>query len=202
MSILRNRRLAFRSMGGGSLTSELAETFEASEYDLAWTESGAPDGDSTTQVKVGTKSLYLAAADDRIEIAITDRDDYTFEAWFYLGATPGATATAMGFRTSAGGARVLMRVNTSRQLAVYDAGDSAFTTDALTLNTWYKVRMVWKDLGTCSMEFSTDGTFLGSGNKYTSKTGSTYTDIVRLRIGHTAGVTLSYWDDITLGYPA
>lgn len=172
-----------------SVSYVVNQDFEGTGYDNgeSWTESGTPDEDYTTTVKVGSHALDCSGA-EYTEITVADSDDYTFEFWFYRPSSlPGSTYTLAGIRTSGGAAVHLVRINSSGALSVYTNGsDSTFTTATISADTWYRVRAIWSDSGTCSVEFNETGTFDGSGTDYTSKTGGTTSDATRLRVSHSS----------------
>jgi hypothetical protein len=125
----------------------------------------------------GASGTYLSVArnSDLLPAANTD---FTFEAWVYLTATPGAEGSqVMGFGEYGLDSDWNMAVNSSLQLTVYiqpTATSFTNTTQALTLNSWNHV--VATRSGTASnnfklfvngvgQSFSTNSTTVGVGSR-------------------------------------
>lgn len=190
-----------QTIAGGSPT-EVSETFEASEYDESWTESGTPNGDDTAPVLGGTRSLNLDS-NDYIQIAITDRSFYQLDFTYHPATAPNSASTIIALRTSGGSPVCMARSQGGGTAAVYagaSPSDSSATADSMSGSTTYYGRLIWNSGGTCSIELNATGVFNGSGDDYTSKTGGTQT-IGLLRVGHsTNAVASSNFDDISLTY--
>lgn len=164
------------------------ENFEGTGTAAGWTDTNTPDWDYTTSPAplAGAQSWFSTAGTAQSIITIPDSNSYTAVIMYRAADTfPSAECTIFGFRTSALSAICLARIATgSGNLGIYANGSTAaaLTADAMSPDTTYYIQLKWVDSGTCSVEFSTTNSFVGSGSKYTSKTGGTTTDCTRFII--------------------
>ena len=186
----------FAAAGGGP-TYVLNQNFEGPGYDNGetWIPFGTVNPDEATIFKVGSQS-FKNTGNGSIYATISDAAIYTLDFWYRIPGAPPSNATIAALRTSDGSAICLARLTNDLKMDIFVSGDDSGTptTDAMSLNTWYRVRMIWNRSGTCSVEFNETGTFSGDGTDYPSKTAGTAT-IGRIYIGQ--GVT-SYYDLVQL----
>lgn len=175
-----------------------SEGFEAPGYENSWTVLGTPNDQFTGAVNSGSYS-WLGSGGEYAQTTIDDSDYIRVDLWFRTtGLLPGSIDSVFGIRDSSASAIAICRLNSLGQISVYtDGSDSDFTTDSLSINTSYFIRLIFTDSGTTSVEFSTTNTFLGSGSKYTSKIGGSTSDATRLRLRHTSGRDYIF-DDIKI----
>jgi hypothetical protein len=181
--------------GGGGVTYLVNENFETliTGYDsgLTWTPANSPNPAYTTTVLLGTQSLFCPATATTYAsfTGVTTIEAYCL---FRISALPGSVQSCLAFRDSSGNAAGIFRINATGNISIFaNASDSTFTTDAMSAVTTYHVWIRVVSGGTCSVEFSTDGVRVGSGNKYTSKTGATITP-GRIQANGPAGVSAIY----------
>lgn len=100
---------------------------------------------STAQNKFGEASAVFDGTGDYLSVTRNSaflpvaNEDFTFEAWIYMTATPGATdAQIMGFGEYGTDADWLIAINSSRQCYFYTNSNTTFYTNttAIALNTW------------------------------------------------------------------
>lgn len=95
----------------------------------------------------------------------------------------GTTQSIFGFRDGSSPLAVL-RVNNTGQVTCFANGsDSSACVTTMSTGTLYHLWVRYVSAGTCTVEFSTDGVRVGSGNSFQSRTGAAGTaSIVRLSI--------------------
>jgi len=151
----------------------LSENCEGTGTPADWTDvGGAVNWDYTTVVLEGTHSLRISSGSTQKTVGT--RTTSHWGMLIQLSSYPASTATAWGVRAADQTPRALFRVNTSGQVAVYTnngtAADSAFTTDAIPLNTPIWCFLTHVENGTSTAAWSTDGSKPTSGSKFASRT--------------------------------
>jgi hypothetical protein len=180
------------------------EDCEGANAPSGWFDNMTPDWDNTdATVLAGSQQWYKSTGSDaRSYFEFSDGDSFTAVLMFKIAdATPANVRSLCGWRDSTGATLAVARLNTTGTLAIYtDGSNSTATTDALSDNTAYYIKMRWTEAGTASIEFATSFAFTGSGTKYTSKSTSfTTTDCTRFYLGTTTGTTDAwYFDNIQM----
>ena len=160
------------------LISENAEGSGTPTTPVVWTDTGGSvNWDYTTTVLEGAHSVRISAGSST-SAPIGSRTEAHGYCLLQFTSLPATTASVFGFRAADTSPRALFRVNPTGNVAVYTQsgtpGDSAFTTDALAINTTYHIWVTWLASGLCTAAFSTDGIKPTSGTaKFVSRTGGT-----------------------------
>lgn len=157
------------------ITYLLEENCEGTGTPAGWTDSGSPNWDSTATVLQGAQSFVNSGGSSTFYTFAGHTTVYGY-CLIRVASLPGSTVTMIGFRDGTGAALGLVRMNTAGNVSIFANGsDSTFTTDAMSTGVTYHLWFSFSSSGTCTVEFSTDGTRAGSGDKFTSKTGGSGT---------------------------
>ncbi len=192
---LQHRRSEFRTPAATYL---VRQNFEGAGYDNSetWGETGTGTVDEDyTGITAGEGSQCLRVNLSANQGAATNifaarSTAYAYFMWY--SASAATTADICALSDGAGTARRLtLRTNGSRQLVVLNgATASSATTDAIPQDAWVHIRVRYTQGtgsdGISEAEWSTDGTFTGSGSKFTSTTGTGTTTVDRIVLGTNA----------------
>lgn len=160
---------------GGGLSYLIEENCEGTGTPSGWTDSGSFNWDYTATVLQGSHSCINSGGSSTFYTFAGQTTVYGY-CLIRVVSLPASANTLLGFRDSAGNPLGLARVNATGNIAIFANGsDSTFTTDAISAGTTSHLWFSFVSGGTCTVEFSTDGTRTGSGNKFTSKTGGSGT---------------------------
>lgn len=192
VTIISSRRVLTAPAGGGA-SYLIQESFDANEYDLAWTEAaGSPNGNASASPAPleGSESLILDGT------SVTERlDSPTFTAtadvWVYLLLNPTNRPTSgnndfLTIRAST--TQVLAaQMNSSGQVRVSVGNNSTSTSDGMSAGTTYHVwiHYIGNSGGAAfgSIAFSASGTKPTMGAAFTSiNTGPTTASADNIRL--------------------
>lgn len=182
--------------GGGSF--QFTETFDAAGYDnVGWTENnGTENEDYTGTILEGTQSLRVFSSNDFIEHSQTAQDTTYYYFQVQFAALGGNDLTALWIGDGSGRIGYLsINGNNGKIFALHGGNLTADSTDAMSAGTKYHVLVRYTkgtgSDGIVSAEFSTDGTFTGSGNKFVSISNGTATSQpTRIRLQNTATISV------------
>lgn len=173
---LSNRRGAFKAPAGGGPAYLLSWNAESGSEPAGWGHIGSGvNWNYTTTVLEGSKSLgILGTVDSAVtNVNFTAQTDLWVLFEFRVTALPGAVINGLGITDSSGNAICFTGLNSSGTFTVnIVGGGSATTVGTIAANTTYWVKMRFKPSASsaiASIEFSTTGTFTGSGNNFATR---------------------------------
>jgi len=162
--------LAAPPAGGTNL---LEENLEGPGYDNSnangWVEDGNPNEAYSSLALAGSYSFNSVQDGSRAHAHFVS----STELWWYCLVRYNSINDGSGFAPwgdTAGNMYTDFNVGSGR-IKVHQGSSSANTTDGMVINTTYHLWMHWKNDGTNSVEFSTDGIKFGSGTKYAAVSG-------------------------------
>jgi hypothetical protein len=192
-------------VSGAAPTYLLNQNFEGTGYDNseAWLEAGTPNEDYTTSPAPleGSQSLLCDLGGNNR--AFSPDFAATADAWGYVLFRPltiDLGDTPVVFRRLDGAAVMSVIINATGNIRIEDASvATSYTTDAMAVGTTYHIRVHYvKGTGAnavYSAEFSTDGTFAGSGNKFTgTSVGVSTDDATSIRLAADTGTCSFIFD--------
>ena len=180
----------------GGPTWQVNEDCEGVGKPTGWTDVGtAVNWDGTGETGEGV-NFPAAGAQKSSYFAYSGGGDEYYAAWVYLAAAPSGNTEIMSLKTNTT-TLAYIRLNTAKTITAILGGSAGSTTsDAIPDTTWVAIRLHYV-AGTgsdayCEAEWSTDGTFSGSGTKYSTKTGGAQVDGPnRFQVGVGGSVTLN-----------
>lgn len=189
----------------------VCQNAEGAGYDNSesWSESGGTvDEDNTSSPLRGSQDIAITYSGDNGTTTMNfTGSEATVYGSFYYGpgdATPASNKTVLYLLNSSSTAIMQIIVDTSSHLGV-TCNDGSFSTttdtmaDSTNYHVWYYYTTNGVDTSSCWVEFTAEGTRtpVGSGNKYTSDTGTETDDADKLYLIHNKNTACQY-DQILL----
>jgi hypothetical protein len=179
----------------------LEANFEETGTPTGWTASGIYDFDNTEQVGQGSQAVKASAVlvdSTIISTAFTAGTTRYFYFMFYAGNLPPGNETIFGIRDGTTSRQIVYLAYNGKLLI--SNGASGGTADGIVAGAWYHVWVTYAASGTCSVEFSADGTRMGSGNNFVSITGtaSSAVDHCRVQASYVTSTPSTNWFDRVL----
>ena len=171
--------------GPGVSSGSAPPTYLVSEdgTGTGWTSSTVTWGANGTSLGMDSAVAYAPSLTDAATRSATKTFAATSEVWgyaqFYISnhnLSSGTVRTLIVFRNAGTIVQSASVYNLGGTLRLFAScgGAGVYTTDTLSEGTLYHLQMHYATTGTsstCDVEFSTDGTFAGSGSKFAQKTG-------------------------------
>jgi len=164
--------IARKNVAGGGVSYVLEEDFEETGIPSSgvWAvTAGSADWDSTppSTSPNGGETLKLVGENNDV-----DADGIGLELYcqFYIVGSGFATTPIVGFDGAIRNAEISVNASGTITLRAESGTVTVNFTDSYSTGVWYHLKMVLDPGVKVSAEFSTDGTFSGSGNKYAELT--------------------------------